>query len=230
MGGVSFNVAAKTKTSKKRGGRRRRATRVPRAITKYNPRPVFTETCRLTVVNTSPRVFYQMNANSTGQLRVQMDMLPQLSQYSALYTKYRILKVTYLCLGTYNSQSSDLNAAQANLSTAVTYGMGRIATVVQSSPGVAAPTSEDSVLTCNGAKVISARPKFSITHKPMPNLLDSSGSQLTLKSPYINFVTNGFNVEHGAVNWSYILPGSNQALDPLYAVYAKITFQLADPR
>lgn len=231
MGGVSFNVAAKTKTSKKRGGRRRRAkTSVPRAMTKYNPQPVFTETCRLAVTNTSPRVFYQMSSNSTGQLRVQMDMLPQLSQYSALYQKYRILKVKYLFLGTYNTQASDINVAQANLGTAVTYGMGRIVTVVNDSPAAPFPTTEDSVLTCNGAKVISARPKFTITHRPVPNLLDASGSQITMKSPYINFVTSGFNVEHGAVNWSYTLPGSNQALDPQYVVYAKITFQLSDPR
>lgn len=171
-----------------------------------------------------------MNSNSTGQLRVQMDMLPQLSQYSSLYQKYRILKVQYLCLATWNTQSSDINAAQSNLSTAVTYGMGRIAHVIQSSPGVPLPVNEDSVLTCNGAKVIAAGPKFTITHRPVPNLLDSSGSQVTMKSPFINFVPSGFNVEHGAVDWSYILPSSNPALDPLYAVYAKITFQLSDPR
>lgn len=211
--------------------RRRRVfkSRVPRGI-RSNPRPVFTETCRLLQPNTAPGVVYQMTSNSLGQLRVQMDMLPQLSQYSALYQKYRILKVQYLCLGTYNTQSSDINAAQANLSTAVTYGMGRVAFVVQSSPGVPSPGSENDVLTCNGAKVISARPKFTITHRPVPNLLDSSGSRITMKSPFIDFVSSGFNVEHGAVNWSYILPGSNPQLDPLYVVYAKITFQLSDPR
>lgn len=223
----------KRKTAKSKRPRRRpaRRARVPRGI-RSNPQPVFTETCRLAVVNTSPRVNYQMNSNTTGQIRVQMDMLPQLSQYSNLYTKYRILKVTYLFLATYNTEVSELNSAQTNLGTAVTYGQGRIAHVIQSSPGVPAPVNEDSVLTCNGVRVITAGPKFKITHKPVPNLLDSSGSQLThVKSnPFINFVTSGFNVEHGAVNWSYILPSSNPALDPLYAVYAKITFQLADPR
>jgi len=222
----------KTMAALKRAGIRiskfNRKFRVARALS--NPQPVFTETCRLARINTSPPVFYQMNANSTGQLSVQMDTLPQLSQYSTLYQKYRILKVQYLMLGTYNTQSSDINAAQSNLPTAVTYGMGRIAHVVQSSPGVPLPVNEDSVLTCNGAKVISARPKFTIKHRPVPNLLDASGSRITMKSPFIDFVTTGFNVEHGAVNWSYILPGSNQALDPLYAVYAKITFQLSDPR
>jgi len=214
----------------RRRARRAFRSRIARPIRRYNPRPVFTETCRLTVINTSPAVNYQMNSNSEGQLRVNMDMLPQLAQYSALYQKYRILKVQYLCLATWNTQSSDINAAQSNLSTAVTYGMGRIAYVVQSSPGVASPGSEQAVLTCNGAKVIAAGPKFTITHKPVPDLLDSSGSQITMKSPFINFVTTGFNVQHGAVNWSYILPSSNPALDPLYAVYAKITFQLSDPR
>ena len=213
--------------------RRRRVfkPRVPRGVRSFNPRPVFTETCRLQVVNTiSPPQYYQMRSNQTGQLRVQMDMLPQLSQYSTLYQKYRILKVQYMMLGTWNTQSSDLNSAQTNLSTSVIYGMGRIAHVIQSSPAAPAPGTEDDVLTCNGAKVISARPKFVITHRPVPNALDSSGNQITLKNQFINFVTSGFNVEHGSVDWSYTLPGSNQALDPLYVVYAKITFQLADPR
>jgi len=202
---------------------------VPRPL-RSNPQPVFTETCRLTVVDTSPPVNYQMNSNSTGQLRVQMDMLPQLSQYSALYQKYRILKVTYLCLGTFNTQASDVNVAQSNIGTAVSYGMGRIAHVIQSSPSVPLPTSENSVLTCNGARVISARPKFQITHRPVPNILDANGNELSMKSPWLQFVSSGFNIPHGAVNWSYILPSSNPAFDPLYAVYAKITFQLADPR
>ena len=211
----------------KRKPRMRRPRANPRA---YNPQPVFTETCRLQVINTSPGVNYQMNSNQTGQLRVNMDMLPQLSQYSALYQKYRILRVQYICLATWNTQSSDINAAQSNLSTAVTYGMGRIAYVVQSSPGVPAPGSENDVLTCNGAKIISAGPKFTINTRPVPNLLDSTGSRITMKSPFIDFVTSGFNTEHGYVNWSYTLPSSNPALDPLYVIYAKITFQLSDPR
>lgn len=214
----------------RRRARRAFRPRIGRSVRSYNPRPVFTETCRLTVINTSPPVNYQMNSNQTGQLRVNMDMLPQLAQYSALYQKYRILKVQYLCLATWNTQSSDINVAQSNLSTGVTYGMGRIVTVIQSSPGVPSPGSETDVLTCNGAKVIAAGPKFTITHRPVPNLLDSSGSRITMKSPFIDFVTTGFNTEHGYVNWSYTLPSSNPALDPLYAVYAKITFQLADPR
>lgn len=219
----------RTRAPFRRRGKKVMRRRVPRTL-RFNPQPVFTETCRLTVVDTSPPVNYQMNSNSTGQLRVQMDMLPQLSQYSALYQKYRILKVTYLCLGTFNTQASDVNVAQSNISTAVSYGMGRIAHVIQSSPSVAPPTSENSVLICNGARVISARPKFQITHKPVPNILDANGNQLSMKSPWLQFVNSGFNIPHGAVNWSYILPSSNPAFDPLYAVYAKITFQLADPR
>lgn len=206
-----------------------RRARIPRGI-RSNPQPVFTETCRLTVVDTAPAVNYQMNSNSVGQLRVQMDMLPQLSQYSSLYQKYRILKVTYLCLGTFNTQASDVNVAQSNISTAVSYGMGRIAHVTQSSPSVAVPGNENDVLVCNGARVISARPKFQITHKPVPNILDANGNHISMKSPWLQFVTSGFNIPHGAVNWAYTLPSSNPAFDPLYVVYAKITFQLADPR
>lgn len=210
--------------------RRRRVARVPRSVRSYNPRPVFTETCRVNIIDTAPAMPYQLRSNQLGQIRFQMDMLPQLAQYSALYQKYRILKVQYLMLGTYNTQASDLNSAQSNVASNVSYGMGRIAHVIQSSPSVPLPTTEDDVLTCNGAKIITGKPKFTITHRPVPDLLDANGNRLSMKSPFLQFETSGFNIPHGAVNWSYILPGANQVFDPFYAVYAKVTFQLSDPR
>jgi len=216
--------------------RRRRVNRRARVARplRYNPRPVFTETVRLQAAG-SPGSNYVMNSNLGGCLQVNMDMIPQLSQYSNLYTKYRILKVTYMALGTWNTQSSDINAGQYNVFQAQpAYGMGRVAFVIQDSPFVAAPVNEQDVLTCNGAKVISAKPKFSITTRPVPNIVDALSNQLTLRKQFINFTSapGAQNTTHGSVKWFYTLPviAPNPQIDPFYQVYAKITFQLADPR
>lgn len=207
-----------------------RRMRVARGL-RSNPRPIFTETVRLELVG-NPGAPYQMNSNTGGALQVTMNMIPQLSQYSSLYTKYRILKVQYLCLGTWNTQSSDPNAGQYNttLPTA-SYGMGRIVFAIQDSPFQAVPFNEQEVLTANGAKIISAKPKFTINTRPVANIVDAAANQITLRGKYLNFVTSGQNQTHGSVKWWYTLPVINTAsLDPFYAVYAKITFQLADPR
>jgi len=209
--------------------------RVARAIRSYNPRPVFTETVRLQGAG-SPGSIYQMNSNQGGLLQVTMDMIPQLSQYRNLYQKYRILKVQYLALGTWNTQSSDVNSGQYNVfSNQPAYGMGRVAFVIQDTPFVTMPTTEQDVLTCNGARVISAKPKFTVSCRPVPNIVDAASNQLTLRRQFLNFVdptTGAQNQTHGSVKWWYSLPliAPNPQIDPFYAMYAKITFQLADPR
>lgn len=210
--------------------RKRVVPRVLRGI-RSNPQPVFTETVRLEQVG-NPGSFYQMNSNSGGALQVTMNMIPQLTQYSSLYTKYRILKVQYLCLGTWNTQSADANAGQYNLTLpTAAYGMGRVAFAIQDSPFQANPFNEQEVLIANGAKIISAKPKFTINTRPVPNIVDAAANQLTFRGKYLNFVTSGQNQTHGSVKWWYTLPVVNTAsLDPFYAVYAKITFQLSDPR
>lgn len=208
--------------------RRRRVMRVARPF-RSNPRPIFTETARLGIPG-SPG--YQITPNLGGQLQVTMDTLPQLSQYSTLYQKYRILKAEYICLATYNTQSSDLNAAVYNLSAGqAATGQGRIVLAVQSTPFAPAPVNEDSVLTCNGSRILTAGPKFKVSHRPVPNERDSVGNEITKpKSQFLNFAPTGTQQVHGSVNWWYTLPATTISLSPFYAVYVKLTFQLADPR
>lgn len=223
-------TSRKTKPSKKRVGRRRRA-RIPRAMSmaKYNPQPVFTETFRL---GTPGSPGYVMAPNIGGQLQVSMSAIPQLSQYTNLYTKYRILKAEYLCLATYNTESSDLNAAAYNVGGGIAAtGQGRIVLAIQSSPYASGPINEDSVLTCNGARIITAGPKFKVSHLPVPNMVDAAGNEVTKpKKQWLNFVPTGTQQVHGSVNWWYTLPATTVSLSPFYAVYCKLTFQLADPR
>lgn len=203
-------------------------------MTKFNPRPVFTETIRLGLVN-NPGSAYQMNAQTGGLLQVQMDMLPQLVQYSNLYTKYRILKVQYLCLATWNTSAGDINLAESNSTAGLnTYGQGRVVHVNQESPGQnLPPLNEAEVLQCNGAKIVPGKQMFKITTRPVPNMIDSIGNQVTKpRSQFLNFATApALNVIHGTTKWWYTLPVSGGlTLDPFFAVYAKVTFQLADPR
>lgn len=225
MGGVSFNVAAKTKTSKKRGGRRRK-TRVPRVLSKYNPQPVFTETVRLQFPGQG---FYQLGSNSGGILTASMDVIPQLAQYTALYRKYRILKAQFICLATYPGSNADVNTAIYNNSVALqASGMGRLVFAVNNSPNVPIPTAELDVLQCNGSMIKIGKPKIVVSCKPVPDLQDLNGVRLTQRTDYINFEST--NVVHRGITWWYTMPTTTTILDPFYAVYCKLTFQLADPR
>ena len=207
---------------------RRLAVRRPMR-TAYNPRPVFTETCRLTLPGGTD---YTLIPNQGGRLAVRMDQLPQLAQYTSLYQKYRILKVLFICLSPVNSLSNDINAEFYNLSQGVVKtGMSRLVFAVNDSPDIPAPVNEDSVLTDNGCKIVVGKPKIVIPCKPAPDTLDANGVRLTQRGKFINFVGGGNpEITHYGVTWWHSQP--TNATSPLegYFVYAKITFQLADPR
>jgi len=203
-----------------------------RPALRYNPQPVFTETCRLffdSVLNVPVR----LNANQGGTLRVSMSDLPQLAQYTALYQKYRILKCQFICLASYATESADVNAAQYNATlggAAGNAGMSRIVFAVNDTPAIAAPASETEVLTQNGCKIVSGKPKILMNCRPVPNLLDANGVQLSERGSYINFV-GGNQVFHFGINWWHTSPQfAGSTINPWYEVYAKITFQLADPK
>jgi len=195
----------------------------------FNPQPIFTETCRLTFPNGTD---YTLVPNTGGHMSVNMGLLPQLAQYSSLYQKYRILKVVFICLSHANSEAADENAAFYNLaSTVVNVGMSRLAFAINDSPNLTLPLNEDSVLTDNGCKIVSGKPLIKIPCRPVPDTVDANGVRLTEKRKFINFAS-GANPEttHYGVSWWHTQPTT--ATSPLvgYYVYAKITFQLADPR
>lgn len=193
-----------------------------------NPRPVFTETCRLVLPGGAD---YTLIPNSGGHMSVNMGLLPQLAQYTALYQKYRILKTTFICLARVNSESADENAAFYNLASAVAnVGMARLVFAINDSPNLQVPVDEDAVLTDNGCKIVSGKPLIKIACKPVPDTVDANGVRLTQRGKFINFNTGGPEITHYGVSWWNSQPTT--ATSPLvgYYVYAKITFQLADPR
>jgi len=215
---------------RRRGKKVLRRGRVPRPI-RFNPQPVFTETFKIPGGDPlAPE--YRLNSNTGGVLAVRISQMPQLAQYSALYTKYKILKATFICLPQFVSESSDINAATYNQSIAVNnWGMARIVTSVQTSPNVPIPVSEDDVLEDNGCKIHSGKPKLTLSCRPVPDLLDANGVLLTQRNAFINFNAAAPDVTHYGIRWWYTLPTNpgNTTSVPYY-VYCKLTFQLADPR
>lgn len=199
-----------------------------RRLAVYNPKPIFTETYSYLTAGHD----YICEANGGVLLTANVDKIPQLAQYTNLYTKYRILKATFICLPKWNN-SQDQNAAQYNASNS-TYGYGALRAVyaINDSPAQVDPTSEAIVLQDNGAKIkMVPQSGLRITCRPVPDTKDANGVQMTSRGSFINFAAT--NVSHYGVSLWLSQPvtatGSNAVLNSVYG-YVKLTFQLADPR
>jgi len=214
--------------------RRRRAAKPQRALAmaKYNPQPVFTETFRLLDEVDPLRPAFQLDSNTGGVLRVRISQLPQIAQYKNLYTKYRILRATFICLPQFNTESSDLNAATYNGSIGLgQWGMARLVTSISDSPNAPAPTSEDKALQDNGCKIHTGKPKLVLSCRPVPDTLDAIGNSMTFRGKYLNFEPGVQEINHYGIKYWYTLPALSGSIQNIpYFVYCKLTFQLADPR
>lgn len=224
----------------KRNPRRPRAVRrIPRgvrgrAMTMYNPQPVFTETFRQDAV-LLPNAGFLLSANIAN--------VPQLAQYSGLYQKYRILKCQWTLFPNFTG-GTDQNVAIFNTVSGnfpvvpgvSTAGTSRIVHVVDSSPDQAVPVSEDAVLQENGCRIRLLDRIVKMGCAPVPDLKDANGAQLTLKRKYINFSTGSPNIAHYGVRGWITHPynigtGAFNIPDSItYTVYCKMTFQLCEPR
>lgn len=209
------------------GGRRLRQV--------INPAPVFTEMYELT--GAAPQPAFNVLPNTGDVFRFNMDHIPQLAQYSALYQKYRILKATLLILPEFSG--SEQNQAENNTAlTRSAFGQSRMAFAINNSPAVPTPTSELDVLKDNGAKVRSLTPRgIKISCRPVPNVaVDSNqagvGNQsITLKQKYLNLAPANGNIDHYGISWWHSqLATLTPAMKNVAIVYVKLTFQLSDPR
>ena len=199
----------------------------PRRRMLYNPQPVFTETFKSTTIQ----------SGLGFSLVCSMANVPQISQYSNLYQKYRILKAQWILLPSY-SGGTDENVAEYNQSTLPvgtipSHGTARVVYAINDSPAQNQPATEDEVLRDNGCKIKFLDKKLVINNRPVPDAKDSSGIQMTLGRKFINFNTTNPDVAHYGVVGFISQPLTTLA-DPsnkqnIY-VYCKLTFQLADPR
>jgi len=214
---------------KRRGARRARPGRSLGA-----PRPIFTETFRLKFGNPPLNPGYNMNSNAGGTLSVAISDVPQITNYSSLYSKYRILKATFICLPQFVTESSDVNAAQYNQTQgAGAWGMSRIVTAVHTTPGGGAnPGAESDLLQYNNCKIHTGKPKITLSCRPVPDLLDANGNQVTNRRQFINFSGDADGeIEHHGIKWWHTLPNpGGNVTDVPYFVYCRLTFQLADSR
>jgi len=209
--------------------RKPRMARPMRSL-RSNPQPVFTETFMKMNGNTP----YVLNPNAGGLLQVSISEVPQLAQYDALYTKYRILKCQYIFIPLWNTEASDANASNYNASltpAVINSGLSRLVFSIDNTPDISAPVAESQVLEHNGAKIMVGKPKLQISHRPVPNVLDQNGVSMTFKGKFITF--SSVNALHNGISWWHTQPPLTNAPSGYgvpYQVYCKLTFQLADPR
>lgn len=202
--------------------RRRLAVRRPLRAT--NPQPVFTETYTLT----------SLAPNAGGVFKFSMDQIPQVAQYSNLYQKYRILKASVHLLPEFNS--FDQNQAETNTAASRTYyGLSRVAWATNDTPNITAPVNEIAVLQDNGARVkalVSSGIRMSC--RPVANVEDANGVEMTFKNKFINFEASSPNIAHTGISYwlTQLIAGGTPpgGTSNVAIVYVKLTFQLSDPR
>jgi len=199
---------------------------VARRRAMFNPQPHFTETFKYATLN--PNAGFLLTAN--------MDNLLQLAQYSGLYQQYRIVRCKWIIMPTWTGgeeQNQAINNAAfgptvpPGLSSA---GTSRLVSVVDSSPDQSVPVSEDAVLQENGCRIRFLDKMVTLSASPVPDLKDANGNQLTLRGKYQNFKSP--NIAHygirGWITQPFTTGSTENAMK--YAVYAKLTFGLREPR
>lgn len=204
---------------------RRRKLRVPGARVRamvarklrrtFNPQPTFTETFAMpTIVG-----------NTGGVFRVQINNIPQLAQYSALYNQYKINTLKVMILPDYNSYDGSQPLGGTTLP--------RISYAINDTPDVTAPLSEADVLSDNGVRVRSMSTKLTIRCNPKPQRPNATlGVEvIDAKSPFFTFATPGQTnpIYTGISYWiAHATAGGQPAAN--FQVYYKVTFTLRDPK
>lgn len=219
---MPYGRSSRYRKSKKSTRRPRRNLRVKRAIM-FNPNPVFTETY------STPSIIVPQGGFG-GTIQFNIDNVPQVSQYSALYRKYRILRAQVIMIPEFNS--FDQNQAENNLALSRTaFGQSRIAWAVNDSPPQpAGPATELDVLKSNGCRIKPVTKMNKMYCRPVPNTKDANGNEMTFKQKYLNFQTS--NIGHFGIDYwiNQYISNATGSSDNVFVVYVKLTFQLADPR
>lgn len=192
----------------------------------FNPSPVFTES----YVDSA-----HLTVNNGFLLTTDIGKIPQIAQYSALYTKYKILSAKWMLMPYYSGGSADQNAVSYNNSQGQPFSAdARVVYAIQDSPNQVAPASENIVLEDNGCRIRMVKNKLAIRCRPVPDLQLQNGIFETQRtSPFINFDTTGGSPpprHYGVVGWISQPTSGSHVMAQQYVVYCKITFQLKDPR
>lgn len=231
---MRYKRRAPRRYRKRLGGRRVaiRPTRPMRAmISRTNPTPTFVETFLKETINVVSGIQY------LDAWKLRISDIPQIADYTNLYNQYRINWVKHILIPAYDMTSADANQAAANLGSGVLgyAGQARFAYAIQNSPNVQAPANEQQVLEDNGAKIVTLKSKFSMAHKPVPDIAEFSnagGTTVYTKQKYKQFFTftaqPAANPLHGAVQVALNLTGANLPVN--FYHYVKVSFTLRDPK
>lgn len=172
-----------------------------------------------------------VQTNTGGVFLCRFMDIPQNASYSNLYKQFCIKKLQVMLLPKFTEFQAGAPAANF-------LQVPRLAYSVDDTPALNAPTNEISVLTDNGAKVLSMKNKITLTCYPKPNIaaIDLAATSAVAtrqrKAVWLNTqsgdVSNsGETVQHGGIR--YFISGNPAFSEYQYDVYYKITFQMRDP-
>lgn len=192
---------------------------------RFNPLPTFTETADF-----GSQVVPGIGTPFLGQLACTLNSIPQFAQYRALYNQARILRVQYILMPNFTEfapQGSITSATQSVTAPRLVYS-------IQDSSDVAPPVSELDILADNGSKIRMFNKPIKISCRPVASLqqtIPSGGvASVSRKRVWLS-TTDGAGVTHVGVNYAVVQDSLNTANNQaLFNVYAKITFQLRDPK
>ena len=208
----------------KRAGKPRRRRLLRRLI---NPSPTFTEMLQAG----------QLFAGAGGVFKASMAALPELSQYSALYSQYCIKRLEVILLPTYSSQEQ--NQAQSNFVNPVTtlgVAQSRLAYAINDTSNEPNPLNELSVLEDNGCRVVpilskairlSCAPVADVGVVDRNSILGVSVAE-SKKHRWLSF-DSGSEILHSGISY-WISGASTGSAPPVVDVYYRITFSVRDPR
>lgn len=208
-----------------------------------NPKPTFVETfAQKDNIVLAPGV-------GQGQVfKLRISDIPQITNYSNLYTQYRINWFKVMLVPKFNTSVADGNAAIYNASGLADVSGApigylancRIVSAVQDSPNEQAPANETAVLNMNGCKIRNLKNMWSQSCRPVPDTTVGGGGANPVYAiqkyrQFFNFdeVTSGNNPLHGSIVAFMTQLGNNNpgvTLEQKYEVYYKVNFTLRDPK
>jgi len=194
----------------------------------FNKMPTFTETVDFGT-NSMPA-----SGPFLDQFKCRLNSIPQFANYAALYNQARIIKVQYLIMPAFTQYAPTSDATTATQSVSCP----RFVYSIQDTANAPPPTSELDVLTDNGCKIKLMNKPIKINTRPVPWLNEGISLPSTnliawtnRRRQWLTTDTVGQAVYHGGVNYAItqdVLAHANPQTQ--WAVYAKITFQLRDPK
>lgn len=188
--------------------------------------------------NSAQRIFTevldagQLNANTGGIFAPAINSIPQIVNYTTLYTEYCIKKIEVLLVPLFGA--SEENQALYNSAVGIpNVGTSRITFAVQESTDISAPTTELDVLQMNGCKIRTMDKVVRLySNRPVAALSQGAPGGFTeyahTKTPVWLALSSPQVVPHmGLKYWISAYPG---AVGPVVQCYYKLTFAVRDPR